>query len=225
MALRDGGVVCVSGGDLEGFVAWEYQQHCGVFPRHFHSIWKSREWPQGFIWNCQYVPKDNIPALHKQRPLLPFFPKHLNTLEYITVKIYFLVLVFLMMWHCFISMPIVAVGQYFPPGLAPYLEWLWLGSQHNWNQHFYWSVGKFEKGRHCLGTEASQGTQVFLHLFSSTGVGDKLLWQSFFFSIDTGAHTGLLCHVYWNGYKRATRSSFSFFSSPKGPNCLHRLLK
>lgn len=63
--------------------------------------------------------------------------------------------VFLMNSECLISSLLsFTVGKRFPPGPAPYLEWLWMGSEQSRNQHPYWSVGKVEKGKHWLGGES-----------------------------------------------------------------------
>lgn len=83
-------------------------------------------------------------------------------------------------------MPSFDFGKHFPPGPAPLLERVWIGSEQKWVEHPYWFAGKFEKEKHCLGTKASQGA---LHVF--------LPWRwiivtFLYFSIDTGAHTGLV---------------------------------
>lgn len=98
--------------------------------------------------------------------------------------------VFLMNCECLISSLLsFAVGKRFPPGSAPYLTLLWMGSDQNWNQPPYWSAGKVEKGKHWLGGQKwAKKLNCFCILLSPLG------WE-----IDCSDILTFL-HRYWSSY-------------------------
>lgn len=107
--------------------------HLKLVQRTTILLWINNSW----IWSLQKQGKCTDTRMHHSLS----FSIHLF--------FFFSADVFLMNSECLISsLPSFAVEKHFPLWLTPYLAFLWMGSDQNWNQHPHWSAGKDRKGKH-----------------------------------------------------------------------------